>query len=110
MQPAVWDQWLQWIDGQWGVVGGLGQLETLLDELRYGAGAGLVKLRLWQWRQQQFGTTVGWWRQQHLIDLEATDEAVGAATVWINIWVVEAAAAATTTAATAAAAATATAE
>ena len=45
-----------------------------------------------------------------MIDLEATDEAVGAATVWINIWVVEAAAAATTTAATAAAAATATAE
>ena len=46
MQPAVWDQCLQWIDGQWGAIDGLGQLEALLDELRYGAGAGLVKLQL----------------------------------------------------------------
>ena len=65
MQPAVWDQCLQWIDGQWGAVDGLGQLETLPDELRYGAGAGLVKLQLWQWRQQQLGAMVGRWRQQH---------------------------------------------
>ena len=34
MQPAVWDQCLQWIDGQCGAIDGLGQLETLLDELR----------------------------------------------------------------------------
>ena len=66
MQPAVWDQCLEWIGEQWGAVDGLGQLETLLDELRYGAGAGLVVLQLWQWRQQQFGAAVGWWRQQHL--------------------------------------------
>ena len=66
MQPAVWDQCLEWIEGQWGAVDGVGQLETLLDELRYGAGAGLVRLQLWQWRQQQFGAAVGWWRQQHL--------------------------------------------
>ena len=65
MQPAVWDQCLEWMEAQWGDGAGVGPLETLLDyllgELEYGAGAGLVVLKLWQWRQQQFGAAVGWW-------------------------------------------------
>ena len=68
VQPAVWDQCLEWIGGQWGRWAGavgFGRQE-LMDELQYGAGAGLVILQLWQWRQQQFGAAVGWWRQQHL--------------------------------------------
>ena len=100
MQPAVWDQCLEWIDGQWGAVDGLGRLETLLDEIRYGAGAGLVVLQLWQWRQQQFGAAVGWWRQQHLtwrlLVRQGARQRFGSAVGW---WTAAAAAAAATAAA-----------
>ena len=43
---AVWDQCLEWIGGQWGRWAWAVEFgrQELMDELRYGAGAGLVIL------------------------------------------------------------------
>ena len=46
LMQAMWDQCLLWIHEQWGKLDRFGQAEALLDELRYGAGAGLAKLQL----------------------------------------------------------------
>ena len=89
--PAV-DRWAVGCNRWTGPAG------TLLDELRYGTGAGSVGEAAAVAVEAATVWDNSWVVEAAAPDLEAADEAVGAATVWINSWLVETAAAAAATA------------